>query len=178
MEQTSLSSKLHGTLHILIIGCYFFWKLCYFFHSQDAAPERAICWKGQSWGRISSSWLWSWFPKLRPRFRITWIKVCLVLYLFNTWYALLSVHYLMENWPCFFCIISAGVRTVVLVKRWPQQCVVVLLVQGLCAMLVDWCGQTRYNYMLKHVEFFLSSWWLTWSYSFCIVRQSLQCIFL
>ena len=54
---------------------------------------------------------------------------------------------------------SAGARTAVLVKKWPQQCVVVQLVQGLCAMLVDWCGQTRYIYMLKHAEFFLSDGW-------------------
>jgi hypothetical protein len=60
-------------------------------------------------------------------------------------------------------ILVTGVRIVVLVKRWLQQCVVVQLVQGLCAMLVDWCGQTRYSLMLSMLECYSSFWWIRFS---------------
>lgn len=65
-----------------------------------------------------------------------------------------------KGWPLFpHIILVTGVRIVALVKRWHRQCVVVQLVQGLCAMLVDWCGQTRYNLILNMLDcyfFFLS----------------------
>jgi hypothetical protein len=128
--------------------------------SQDAASKGAIRRKNKSGGGISITRLWSCLSGLGPRFPVSRIKVVLSLITWSTFSVYLFVEWERDDPFSLHIILDTGVRIVALVKRWHQQCAVVQLVQGLCAMLVDWCGQTRYNLMLNILEYYFSSFFL------------------